>query len=81
MYRLASREHFLFHLSYVDKDLPEPGGTGFETTAMRRLYDYGYDKARTGSFWVGALSQTEAAKEAQVAVQIPFTNIPVAHRF
>jgi hypothetical protein len=31
---------------------------------MRRLYDYGYEKAHSGSFWVTKLSQIEAAKEA-----------------
>jgi predicted acylesterase/phospholipase RssA len=63
-YNVAKREGLSFHLSYIDRDHPESGGTGFETDAMRRLYQYGYDKARDGSFWVTKLSQVEAAKEA-----------------
>jgi len=63
-YSVAKREGFSFHLSYVDRDHPEPGGTGFESAAMRQLYDYGYEKARSGSFWVTQLSRIEAAKEA-----------------
>ena len=31
---------------------------------MRQLYDYGYEKARSGAFWVTELSQIEAAKDA-----------------
>jgi hypothetical protein len=63
-YSVARRQGLSFHLSYVGRDHPESGGTGFETDAMRRLYDYGYEKARSGSFWITDLSQIEAAKEA-----------------
>jgi hypothetical protein len=63
-YNAANREGFSLHLTYVGKDLVDNGGTGFETDAMRRFYDYGYEKARTGSFWVTKLSEVEAAKEA-----------------
>ena len=62
-YNVASREGFSFHLSYVGRDFPDSGGTGFETDAMRRLYDYGYEKARSGPFWETKLPQIEAAKE------------------
>jgi predicted acylesterase/phospholipase RssA len=63
-YNVAEREGFRFHLSYVGTDLSDSGGTGFETDSMRRLYDYGYKKAHTGSFWVTKLSQIEVANEA-----------------
>jgi hypothetical protein len=63
-YNAASREGLSFHLSYIGRDHPDSGGTGFETDAMRQLYDYGYDKARSNAFWVTELSQIEAAKDA-----------------
>ena len=63
-YNAANREGFSFHLTYVGKDLVDSGGTGFETDAMRQFYNYGYEKARAGSFWVTKLSEVEAAKEA-----------------
>ena len=63
-YDVAVREGLSFHLSYIDRDHPDSGGTGFETQAMRQLYDYGRDKARSGAFWVTELSQVEAAKDA-----------------
>jgi predicted acylesterase/phospholipase RssA len=66
-YNAAASEGFRFHLSYIGKDHPESGGTGFETASMRALYEYGYEKARAGSFWVTKLSQVEAAKEAATA--------------
>ncbi len=66
-YSVATREGLSFHLSYIGRDHPDSGGTGFETDAMRQLYDYGYEKARSGAFWVTELSQIEAAKDAAKA--------------
>jgi hypothetical protein len=66
-YDVATREGLSFHLSYIGRDHPDSGGTGFETDAMRQLYDYGYEKARSGAFWVTDLSQIEAAKDAAKA--------------
>lgn len=69
IYSVASRENLGFHLSYIGTDIPDSGGTGFETEAMRRLYDYGYQKARSGSLWETKLPQIEAAKEAAKTTQ------------
>jgi predicted acylesterase/phospholipase RssA len=53
-YDLARRNNFGFNLTYIDKDLPSPGSFGFETSYMRALYQYGYDKAKGGDFWAKA---------------------------
>lgn len=66
-YTAASRDGFAFHFSYIGKDMPDSGGTGFETDTMRQLYEYGYQKARSGSFWLTNPAQVEAAKEAAAA--------------
>jgi predicted acylesterase/phospholipase RssA len=63
-YKFAQRSGFSFHLTYVGRDAPESGATGFETAAMRQLYDYGYAKGRTGSFWEEKLPQIETAVQA-----------------
>ena len=63
-YDAAKREGFGFHLTYIGPDLPDAGGSGFETAAMRRVYGYGFDKALSGSFWITKLSQVEARKDA-----------------
>ena len=63
-YDAAMREGFGFHLTYIGADVPERGGTGFETPAMRELYGYGYDRGRAGSFWITKLSQVEVQKDA-----------------
>jgi predicted acylesterase/phospholipase RssA len=53
-YDFARRNNFGFNLTYVDRDVPSPGSFGFETSYMRSLYQYGYDKARSGDFWTKA---------------------------
>ena len=63
-FKSATREGLNFHLTYIDKNVPEKGATGFETGTMRRLYDYGYRKALQGSFWETGLPQIEVAKDA-----------------
>jgi hypothetical protein len=50
-YQFARANGHRFNLSYVDaKGLPD-SGLGFDTAYMRRLYDYGYEKARSGRSW------------------------------
>src|SRR3984893_15323023 len=53
-YDSARRNNFGFNLTYIAKDLPSPGSSGFETSYMRSLYQYGYDRAKTGDFWAKA---------------------------
>jgi predicted acylesterase/phospholipase RssA len=50
-YDFARRNNFGFNLTYIDKNLPSPSSFGFEASYMRSLYQYGYDKAKTGDFW------------------------------
>ena len=50
-YDFARRNNFGFNLTYIDKDVPSPASFGFDAGYMRSLYQYGYDKARTGDFW------------------------------
>jgi predicted acylesterase/phospholipase RssA len=50
-YDFARRHNFGFNLTYIDKGLPSPTSFGFEAGYMRSLYQYGFDKAKTGDFW------------------------------
>lgn len=53
-YDFARRNNFGFNLTYIDKDLPSPTSFGFETSYMRSLYQYGFDKAKAGNLWANA---------------------------
>ncbi|WP_375409648.1 patatin-like phospholipase family protein [uncultured Methylobacterium sp.] len=42
-----------FNLTYIDKTAPNTNAArGFDTAYMRSLYQDGYEKGRTGSFWL-----------------------------
>jgi hypothetical protein len=53
-YDFARRNNFGFNLTYIARDFPSPGSSGFATSYMRSLYQYGFDKAKTGDFWAKA---------------------------
>jgi predicted acylesterase/phospholipase RssA len=53
-YDSARRYNFGFNLTYIARDFPSPASSGFETGYMRSLYQYGFDKAKTGDFWAKA---------------------------
>jgi hypothetical protein len=44
----ARRNSFGFNLTCIARELPSPGASGFETSYMRSLCGYGFDKAKTG---------------------------------
>jgi predicted patatin/cPLA2 family phospholipase len=50
----ARRNNLGFNLTYIDRSVQSPGLSGFETSYMRALYRYGYDKAKGGSLWAKA---------------------------
>lgn len=51
-YDFARRSRFGFNVTYIDREVEQPSSPGFDTAYMRRLFDYGYRKARSGEFWV-----------------------------
>jgi predicted patatin/cPLA2 family phospholipase len=53
-YNFARRNNLRFNLTYIDKEVPSSGSFGFRPGYMRALYQYGYDKAKTGDFWAKA---------------------------
>ena len=50
-YDFARRNNLGFNLTFVGKEAPASTSVGFDTDYMRALYQYGYDKARSGVFW------------------------------
>jgi predicted acylesterase/phospholipase RssA len=53
-YESARRNNFGFNLTCIARDFPSPGSSGFETGYMRALYQYGFDKAKSGHLWAKA---------------------------
>jgi predicted acylesterase/phospholipase RssA len=53
-YDFARRNNLGFNLTFIARDFPSPGSSGFETGYMRSLYQYGFDQAKIGDFWAKA---------------------------
>jgi hypothetical protein len=79
-YDFAGRNRIGFNLTYIELDVPSPISFGFETNYMRALYQYGYEKARTGDFWAktppsatadGRLSARPTSSSPLLAVRYP----------
>jgi len=49
-YDFARRNKYGFNLTYIETERP-PSPTGFDTAYMRALFQYGYDRARSGHAW------------------------------
>ena len=54
-YEFAQRNHLGFHLADSERDYPAPPSEGFDTSYMRALYQYGYEKAAGGRAWTARM--------------------------
>ena len=50
-YEFAQENGLTFNLSYIDEKALPDSGSLFDTVYMRRIYEYGYEKARSGRSW------------------------------
>lgn len=57
-YAFARRQGWSFNLAAIDPGFSSSTSTGFQTAAMRRLYDHGYAKGRSGQLWEMTLLPT-----------------------
>ena len=50
-YDFTRRNKFGFNLTYIEGRIPAAASSGFDTAYMRGLFQYGYDRARSGQAW------------------------------
>jgi predicted patatin/cPLA2 family phospholipase len=50
-YDFARRNKFGFNLTYIEGRIPAAASSGFDTAYMRGLFQYGYQRARSGQAW------------------------------
>lgn len=50
-YDFTRRNKFGFNLSYIEGRVPAAARSGFDTSYMRGLFQYGYERARSGQAW------------------------------
>ncbi|MEH3146635.1 MAG: patatin-like phospholipase family protein [Methylobacterium frigidaeris] len=70
-YAFARRNGMGFNLTYIDRRIPEvPADQGFKTAYMRRLYEDGYEKGRSGTVWQTSLPREEVVADIQAGVPV-----------
>ena len=77
-YAFASRNHYGFNLTYIEEDQPVSPSTGFDTAYMRRLFDYGYERARSNRLWSRS-PPTDNSDATPVANTAPARQIASGH--
>ncbi|MFH1339744.1 MAG: patatin-like phospholipase family protein [Pseudomonadota bacterium] len=50
-YDFSRRNRYGFNLTYIEGRVPAAASSGFDTAYMRGLFQYGYDRARSGRAW------------------------------
>ena len=50
-YDFTRRNKFGFNLTYIEGRIPAATSSGFDTAYMRGLFQYGYERARSGQAW------------------------------
>ena len=50
-YDFTRRNKFGFNLTYIEGRIPAAATSGFDTAYMRGLFQYGYERARSGQAW------------------------------
>lgn len=60
-YEFAKQNGLSFALSYIERDYPSNKRSEFDTAYMQNLYDFGFNKAATGSAWRHSLPMGDDA--------------------
>jgi hypothetical protein len=52
IYATTQRDHVGYHLTYIADDFSQPYKGPFDQTYMRSLFQYGFDRGRSGNEWL-----------------------------
>jgi hypothetical protein len=56
-YQFMKSRNWEFHLASLDPDYPKPASLGFDPTYMQQLFEYGYQRGRSGVLWQSTPSE------------------------
>ena len=59
-YQFAKGRNWEFNLTSVDPDYPKPNSIGFDQAYMQQLFDYAYQRGRSGILWQSTPSEFRA---------------------
>ena len=56
-YQFMKSRNWEFHLASLDPNYPKPASLGFDPTYMQQLFEYGYQRGRSGVLWQSTPSE------------------------
>jgi len=56
-YQFMKSRNWEFHLASLDPGYPKPASLGFDPTYMQQLFEYGYQRGRSGVLWQSTPSE------------------------
>jgi len=67
-YEFAKRRSWQVNLAAIEDSVPNQAKPGFDTAYMRTLFEYGYERGKSGQMWQATPAETiERARARQVA--------------
>ena len=66
-YQFAKRRNWEFNLASIDPDYPKSTSIGFDPTYMQQLFEYGYQRGRSGKLWQSTPSDLSLPAPPRVA--------------
>jgi len=61
-YQFAKSRHWDFNVISLDPDYPKPASIGFDQAYMQQLFEYGYQRGRSGILWQSTPSEYHAPR-------------------
>jgi len=61
-YQFAKSRHWDFNVISLDPDYPKPASIGFDQAYMQQLFEYGYQRGRSGILWQSTPSEYQAPR-------------------
>jgi predicted patatin/cPLA2 family phospholipase len=72
-YEFSKRRNWQVHLAAIEDSVPNQAKPGFDTAYMRSLFEYGYERGKSGQIWQATpaepLEQQRRARAPRVAQQ------------
>jgi predicted acylesterase/phospholipase RssA len=72
-YQFSKRRDWEFNLAAIDTDYPKSQSSGFGTTYMRQLFEYGYQRGQSGQLWQAPQLELQGAAAGRPKVATAVT--------
>jgi predicted acylesterase/phospholipase RssA len=66
-YQFAKSRGWSFNLATIDRDYPKSAEVGFDPVYMGQLFEYGYQRGRSGQLWQSTPSEFKGVESPRIA--------------